>query len=257
MEKTIFPYGLVYGPHASRRLGLSMGVDLTPMTCTFNCVYCERGVTLFGCRDHRDFNPKVNLKVFLDLLKQKVKAVRKFDCLTFSGTGEPTIDLQLGEFIASARKIVGSIPIKVITNSSQTTKDIVIKNLSEADEVIAKLNAISDNTFTNMHRPFENTLNTERIIRSLHTLKEEIESRLTIEILFIRSYQPIKTNSTHEEVKKLTEVLRQLEPGKIQIHTVSRMVAEPYILPVSRKFLATASTYMKNILTKTKVSTYI
>ena len=123
-------------------------------------------------------------------------------------------------------------------------------------EIIAKLNAVSDNTFTKMHHPFDKTLNTERIVRCLYTLKREVGSRLTIEVLFTRSYKPIKTNSTNEEVEKLTEVLRQLEPGKVQVHTVSRLPAEPYILPVSRRFLVTASKYMKNVLIKTKVSTY-
>ena len=113
------------------------------------------------------------MEVFLDALKQRVKAVRRIDCLTFSGTGEPTLEPRLGEFIASARKIVGQMPIKVITNSSLLTHDSVIRNLDEADEVIAKLNTVSDNTFTGMHRPFEETLNTEKIIKGLHALKRE------------------------------------------------------------------------------------
>lgn len=251
MDKTTFPYGLIYGPHASRRLGLSLGVDLAPMTCTFNCVYCERGRTAFGCKNQAEFATKVSMEAFSDALKQKMKAVTRVDCLTFSGTGEPALEPRLGEFIASAREIVGQMPIKVITNSSLLTQDGVIENLVEADEVIAKLNTVSDDIFAEMHRTFDEAMNVEIILKGLHALKRKIGNKLTIEILFVRSYQPVKTNSTSEEVAKLTEALRELEPARVHIHTVSRFPAEPYILPVDRRFIETTSTYMRNRLPKT------
>lgn len=163
MNKVIFPYGLIYGPHPSRRLGLSLGVDLTPMACTFSCLYCERGRTLLKCRNHREFTQMVDIDIFLDSLKQQIKNV-KIDCLTFAGTGEPTLELRLGEFISSARKLIGQIPIKVITNSSLLTHSSVRKNLAEADEVIAKLNAASNDIFIEMHRPFNENLVVEEII---------------------------------------------------------------------------------------------
>ncbi len=252
-----FPYGLVYGPHASRRLGLSLGVDLTPMTCTFNCIYCERGKTRFGCKDFRDFTAHVDMEIFQYSLRQRMKTGTRFDCLTFAGTGEPTLEPRLGEFIAMAKKIIGKRAIKVITNSSLLNHDEVIRNLTEADEVIAKLNTVSDDVFTEMYRPYNKTLNVERIIKGLHLLKRNIESRMTVEVLFLRSYQQIKTNHNDVEVEKITHILQELEPEKVQIHTIKRFPAEPYVLQVNKRFLDMVSIYMRRKLPKTEVLPYI
>ena len=163
-----FPYGLVYGPHTSRRLGFSLGVDLSPMTCTFNCIYCERGKTRFGCKDFGDFTTHVEMEIFQYSLRQRMKNGRRFDCLTFAGTGEPTLEPRLGEFIEIAKKIIGQKAIKVITNSSLLNHKEVIRNLSETDEVITKLNTVSDDVFTEMYRPYNKTLNVKTIIKGLH-----------------------------------------------------------------------------------------
>jgi len=254
MEKTMFPYGLIYGPHYSRRFGFSLGVDLTPMACTFNCIYCERGATIFGYKAQEDFNSIVDVNLFLDTLKHRIKNTAKIDCLTFSGTGEPTLESKLGFFISSARRIIDKIPIKVITNSSLLNYDYVIQNLTKADEVIAKLNAVSNDSFLDVHRPYNNALNIEDIIEGIQRLKKEIDNKLTIEILFLNSFQPININSTNNEIDNITETLQELQPNKIHIHTIRRVPAEPYVLPIRRKRLEQISTRMKNKLSKTSIS---
>ncbi|MHA2428689.1 MAG: radical SAM protein, partial [Candidatus Hermodarchaeia archaeon] len=174
MVNTTFPYGLVYGPHISRRLGLSLGIDLTPNTCTFNCIYCERGRTLVSCLSYRNFKSRISNDTFLKALHKRIFAILSCDCLTFAGTGEPTLDSRLGTFITDARKITKQTPIKIITNSSQFMHPHVIRNLSKADEVIAKLNAVSDQVFTALHRPFDTTLKPRSVIEGLQTLKRTI-----------------------------------------------------------------------------------
>lgn len=255
MKKPAYPYGLIYGPHPSRRLGLSLGVDLTPMTCTFNCVYCERGRTLFGCRDQRDFTYNVELEQFSNLLKKHINSLR-YDCLTFSGTGEPTLDNRLGSIIENTHKIVGKTPIKIMTNSSLLNHGNVIQNISRADEIIAKLNAISEAAFSEIHRPYDKFLKPHKIVEGLHSLKKVIDTKLTIEILFIRSFSSIHTNSTKKEVTLLTEVISDLQPGTVQLHTISRLPAESYILPVDNKFLQKVAKYMKDMLQGIQVLTF-
>jgi wyosine [tRNA(Phe)-imidazoG37] synthetase (radical SAM superfamily) len=247
----------VYGPHTSRRLGLSLGVDLSPMTCTFNCIYCERGKTRFGCKDFGEFTSQVEMDTFQSSLRQRIKIGTKFDCLTFAGTGEPTLEPRLGEFIKIAKKIIGKRVVKVITNSSLLNHDEVIKNLTKADEVITKLNTVSDEVFNEMYRPYNRKLNVERIIKGLHRLKRKIKKRLTIEILFLRSYQQIKTNHNEIEVEKITQILQELEPGKVQIHTIKRFPAEPYVLQANKHFLDMVSIYMHRKLPKTEVLPYL
>jgi wyosine [tRNA(Phe)-imidazoG37] synthetase (radical SAM superfamily) len=220
-------------------------------------VYCERGRTFFGCRDYGDFTSRVEMEIFMSTLKRRIKTKAGFECLTFSGTGEPTLEPRLGEFITSARKIIGNIKIKVITNSTLLTHSEVIKSLTEVDEVIAKLNAVSEDVFAEIHRPFDENLNPRRIVRGLYILKSEIESKVTIEVLFIRSHKTLKMNNNYEEVEELTRVLRELEPSKIHIHTIRRFPAEPYILEVKERFLNKVEKYMKRKLPKTKVSMYV
>lgn len=257
MVKMTFPYGLIYGPHVSQRLGLSLGIDLTPNTCTFNCIYCERGRTLVSCRSYREFNSPVSNDAFLEALQKRIFALQTCDCLTFAGTGEPTLDSRLDTFITTAIKIAKQTPIKIITNSSQLMHPHVIRNLSKADEVIAKLNAVSDLVFTTLHRPFDTTLKPQSVIKGLHTLKRTIGTKLTIEILFIRSHKSLMTNTTTDELEKLTAVLRQLAPGQVQIHTIKRAPAESYVLPVKWPFLTAVGSLLKKTLTTTKVTTNI
>jgi len=227
------------------------------MTCTFNCIYCERGKTRFGCKDFGDFTSLVEIDIFQSTLRQRMKTGTRFDCLTFAGTGEPTLEPRLGEFIKIARKIIGKRAIKVITNSSLLNHDEVIRNLTEADEVIAKLNTVSDEVFIEMYRPYNESFNVERIIKGLHLLKSNIKRRMTIEILFLRSYQQIKTNHNDIEVEKITHILQEIEPGKVHIHTITRFPAEPYVLQAKKRFLDMVSLYMQRKLLNTEVLPYI
>jgi wyosine [tRNA(Phe)-imidazoG37] synthetase (radical SAM superfamily) len=193
--------------------------------------------------------------VFLDALQKRIFALQTCDCLTFAGTGEPTLDSRLGSFITKARMIAKQTPIKIITNSSQLMHIHVIRNLSKADEVIAKLNTVSAPIFTAIHRPFDTTLNPTSIIEGLQTLKQIIGRKLTIEILFISSRYPLLTNTTADEITKLSATLRQLAPGQVQLHTIKRTPAESYALPVKRSFLAAVASALKKTLTTTKVIT--
>ena len=181
----------------------------------------------------------------------------QFDCLTFAGTGEPTLEPRLGEIIRKAKKIIGKKMIKVITNASLLNHDKVIGNLTEPDEVIAKLNTVTNDIFIEVHRPYNEQLTVEKIINGLHLLKRTIGERLTIEILFIRSYQQIKTNHNDVEVKKITQILQELEPGKIHIHTIRRFPAEPFVLQANKRFLDTVALYMQRKLPMTEVLPYI
>jgi len=230
---------LVYGPHDSVRLGLSLGVDLTPMTCTFDCIYCERGRTLVKIRNPSEFRSEVCVEAFLRELKRSLAetAGRGLRSITFSGTGEPTIEPRLHEFIRAAKR-ESRIPIRVITNSSLLTRPKVRKMLQEADEVIAKMNTVSNDIFWSMHQPADPNLTTEKIIDGIGRLIEEGGTDVTVEVLFTKSLPggPI-TNDTKMEAVKIAEALRELRPSRVQIHTVRRKPPHPLVRPVSRGFL--------------------
>jgi wyosine [tRNA(Phe)-imidazoG37] synthetase (radical SAM superfamily) len=253
------PYGLIYGPHESIRLGLSLGIDLTPMTCTFDCVYCERGRTLLKIQDPSQFQSKVSREEFTEklrriLLKHDQKKLRS---ITFSGSGEPTLDPRLDEIIRCTKK-ASSIPVKVITNASLLTRSEIRKKISEADQVISKMNATSNGVFWSMHRPADRRLSPEKIVEGISKLVEEGRTEVVVEVLLISSYPggPL-TNDTDEEIKRISNTLKEIQPRKVQIHTIRRPPAHPLVRPVSRTLLLRSTKELRTQLGKEKVQVFI
>lgn len=253
------PYSLVYGPHESIRLGLSLGIDLTPMTCTFDCVYCERGRTLLKIQKPSQFHSKVCGEEFIEELRRYLLKPdqQKLKSITFSGTGEPTLDPKLDEFIRYVKK-ESSIPVKVITNSSLLTRSEIRRKLSEADEVIAKMNTVSNSIFWSMHRPADRKLSPEKITEGICKLVEEGRTEVVIEVLLITSYPggPL-TNDTKEEIRKISRTLKEVQPRKVHIHTIRRPPAHPLVRPVSRNLLLRYVNEFRNKLGREKIQVFI
>ncbi|MBN1542070.1 radical SAM protein, partial [candidate division KSB1 bacterium] len=116
MSRSAVVYRYLFGPVPSRRLGRSLGIDLVPFkTCSLNCIYCECGATtrLTVKRDHW---------VDLDAVKQEFSRFAAEepapDTLTFSGSGEPTLHIGLGEMIRFVRQTLPGIPIALLTNGT-------------------------------------------------------------------------------------------------------------------------------------------
>jgi wyosine [tRNA(Phe)-imidazoG37] synthetase (radical SAM superfamily) len=137
----------VFGPVPSRRLGMSLGVDIVPFkTCTLDCIYCQIGITTKKTIDRDDFVPK-------DDVLAEIRKVEKenVDFITFSGSGEPTLNSKLGEMIRGVKDFTDT-PVAVITNGSLLYRDDVRKDLSEADLVVPSLDAITDSTLEKINR---------------------------------------------------------------------------------------------------------
>ncbi len=252
------PYGLIYGPHESIRLGLSLGIDLAPMTCTFDCVYCERGRTLLKIQNPSQFHNKVCKERFIEELRRNLvkRDLQKLKSIAFSGTGEPTLDTRLDEFIRYVKK-ESSIPVNVITNSSLLAYSEIRGRLSEADQVIAKMNAASNSVFYSMHRPADRGLTPEKIAEGMSRLVEEGRTEVVVEVLLITSRPggPL-TNDTREEIKKISKTLKEVQPSKIHIHTIRRPPAHPLVRPVSRDLLLRSTNELRKKLGKEKVQVF-
>ncbi|MEO0086111.1 MAG: radical SAM protein, partial [candidate division WOR-3 bacterium] len=144
-----------YGPVPSRRLGLSLGINIIPRkTCTLDCCYCQLGRTTTKTLRRQSFFP-VN-----DILAQVRAAVRnsatgprksRISFLTFSGEGEPTLNSDLGRLIRRLKQEF-SIPVAVITNSTLITDPRVRHDLYAADLVVPSLDAADQRTFTKIDR---------------------------------------------------------------------------------------------------------
>ena len=124
----------VFGPVPSRRLGRSLGVDLVPFkTCTYNCIYCQLGLTTHKTCEEKEYVPLRELRSELELVFQKeIRA----DYVTLSGSGEPTLHSGIGE-VTQMIKGLTAIPVAVLTNGSLLYRSRVRKQLLQADLIIS------------------------------------------------------------------------------------------------------------------------
>jgi len=205
--------GYLFGPVLSRRLGLSMGVDLLKYkTCNLDCVYCELGKTacLTTCRDR--FVPRQKVLKEIELRRGE-----PFDHLTFAGSGEPTLSLDLGEIVAAARKIVDS-PVAVITNSTLLSNPAVRKEVMAADVVLPSLDAVTQKAFSAINRPEPGLLAAE-MIAGLKEFRKEFSGEIWLEVMLVRGIND-------GEAEKIARAAESIEPDRIQLNTVVRTPAE-------------------------------
>ena len=126
---------IIYGPVPSWRLGRSLGVDLVSTegkTCSFDCIYCQLGRTIYPQMERREFVTMAQLATELEAVKNNIVA----DYVTFSGMAEPTLASNLGEAIRIA-KLILPLPVAILTNSSLMPREDVCDDLAQADVVIA------------------------------------------------------------------------------------------------------------------------
>ncbi len=222
------PFKYVFGPLDSRRLGVSLGVDIIPSkTCPLNCIYCEVGRTTRLTLLRREYVPSEEV---VREVRDALSGLPPPEHVTFSGSGEPTLNSALGRMIAGIKKET-SVPIAVLTNGILLSEKEVRKDLLEADVVLPSLDATSIEVFRRINRPHPR-LNLFRIIDGLIEFRHEYSGKIWLEILFVKG-----VNDFPEEVERLKIAVDRIKPDKIQIHTISRPPAEPGVQPVSLGFL--------------------
>jgi wyosine [tRNA(Phe)-imidazoG37] synthetase (radical SAM superfamily) len=218
----------VFGPLSSRRLGVSLGVDvLQPKTCPLNCIYCElsRTTRLTLLRD--EYVPAAEV---IEEVSRALTELPRVDYVTFSGSGEPTLNSALGRMISGIKKQAG-VPVAVLTNGVFLFMKEVRDDLLEADIVLPSLDAASVDVFRCINRPHPR-LNLFRIIDGLVEFRNEYHGQIWLEILFVKD-----VNDSLEEVQRLKAAVARIKPDKVQLHTVSRPPAETTVNPVTQDFL--------------------
>jgi len=205
----------IYGPVPSRRLGVSLGLDVVPRekkTCTLNCVYCQLGPTVELTLERRRFFEPED---FLSELRKRAPELPELDYATFSGSGEPTLNADLGALIAGTREILDS-PVCVITNGTLTPDPAVRADLSRADLLLPSLDAASQEVFLRVNRPAPGLV-IEDIIAGLAELKREARGLFHLEILFVEGL-----NDTEEELERLRSAVSRIGPDEVHLNTVVR-----------------------------------
>lgn len=228
-------YKYVFGPVPSRRLGISLGIDLVKdKRCNFNCVYCECGATKEYTEERKQYVDLNQLKKEIDQVLKKVTP----DYITFSGSGEPTLNSDLG-VIAHWIKENYKIKTALITNSSLFYKDEVIEESLEFDLIIPTLNAITENVFQKINRSSKEC-SIEKIKLGLEKLSKKFKGSIYIEFFVIEGI-----NDTEDELKKYVEYLKTIKYTKLQLNSLARKGAEDWVKPVSKVHLEKIKKYFE------------
>jgi wyosine [tRNA(Phe)-imidazoG37] synthetase (radical SAM superfamily) len=237
----------IFGPVSSRRLGCSLGIDLVPFkTCTYNCVYCECGATTHRTTKREIFFP---VRELYTELTEFLSSSPILDYITFSGSGEPTLSLSIGEVIRFLKDNYPSYRVAVLTNGSLLSDPDVRRDLLPADVVLPTLSTVVKQTFLKIHRP-DPKLSLERMLAGLVQFRKEYSGEIWLEVFIITGI-----NTSDEELAGLRKILKDINPDRVQLNTLDRPGTEKWVLPATRTELERVET-MLDFATAEKVERF-
>ena len=206
----------VFGPVPSRRLGLSLGVDLIPAkTCTYDCLYCQVGRTTLKTVQTDAFVP---IQEVIDELKKRLEIFTP-DAVTLSGSGEPTLYSKIDQVIAAIKKITDT-KIAILTNGSLFGQEVVRRRVAGADIILPTLTTAFEETFRTIHRSHPE-LYLKSIIEGLKRLRQMYNGQIFLEVFLLA-----QINDSEKELKGLKKIIDVISPDKVQLNTVVRPPAD-------------------------------
>jgi wyosine [tRNA(Phe)-imidazoG37] synthetase (radical SAM superfamily) len=220
-------HDIIFGPVRSRRLGLSLGINLLPTHkkhCSFNCIYCECGWTPVPSDNPLLFPDR---KLVFQFLEQRLKEMAEEDYLpdaiTYAGNGEPTLHPEFAEIVDDTiflrNKYIPSAKVSVLSNASMIHDPKVFQALLKLDNNILKLDAGSERIFKLMNNPLL-PVNFHDLIRNL----KKFEGKLIIQSMFLRG--PFKDqlvdNTTDEEVDEWLKHVKEINPKIVMLYPIAR-----------------------------------
>ena len=226
MSTVIYP-SPIFGPVHSRRLGLSLGINLMPAdgkVCTFDCIYCECGFNA----DHRPRLKRPSREEVSAALETKLKAMetdgRLPDVLTFAGNGEPTAHPQFAEIIDDTIRLRDTYcpeaKVSVLSNATQAMRPEVHKALERVDNNILKLDTVSQEYIDKVNRPTYPTYDVREIIETIRSFN----GHAIVQTMFMRgTIDGHDVDNTGEEyVGPWLEAVRHIAPRQVMIYTIDR-----------------------------------
>jgi len=207
-------YHYLFGPVPSRRLGISLGVDLVPMkTCTLNCIYCECGKTSQLTLERKEY---VSFEAVKKELTHYLAHHARPDYITFSGSGEPTLNSRLGDVIRFLKDRVPDIPVAVLTNSTLISQKEVRSDIKNAEVVIPSLDAATEKIFNKINRPSPH-VHADKIIDGLIRFRKEYDGKIWLEVFIIPGM-----NDTIAELNALKLMIGKIKPDQVHLNTLDR-----------------------------------
>lgn len=232
-------YTNIVGPIHSRRLGISLGVNLLPKdgkVCSFDCLYCECGWN----KDHRGGKFPDALEVMQQLetkLTQMSKAGEKLDVITFAGNGEPTLHPDfpsvIDRTIELRNQFFPDAKVSVLSNATRMMNPDVHEALLKVDNNILKIDGAFDATIRQIDQPSDSNYSVRQIVEGM----KSFAGQLIVQTMFVRGEHEGKKvdNTTPEEIKAWCDLMREIHPHTIMVYSLDRPTPEPNLVKVSRE----------------------
>lgn len=248
---TILFHSTIFGPIHSRRLGSSLGVNLSPndgKVCSFDCVYCEagynsQGAGTTGLPRREDVSRELEMK-----LKSMIEAGEHLDVITFSGNGEPTLHPQFAEIIddtiALRDKYFPQVKISVLCNSTRLGDESVVAALRKVDNNILKLDSAITSTMRLIDQPASPSFTSEGVIEQI----AQFSGQCVVQTMFLRGEHDGKNidNTTIEEVEALIKAYKRISPRQVMIYSIDRKTPEQQLEKVTREELEAIAEQMRS-----------
>lgn len=237
MQRVLF-HQTIFGPIHSRRLGASLGVNLSPTNgkvCSFDCLYCEAGYNAQGPGTSGLPSRETVASQLEEKLRTMLAEGADLDVITFSGNGEPTMHPDfagiIDDTIALRDKYYPEVKISVLTNSTRLYKDDVAKALRRVDNNIMKLDSANGHTVALLDRPVDKRYRVNDIIEQIAGFGREgiVQTMITRGV-----HNGIAVdNTTEEEIAGLIAAYKKIMPREVMIYTIDRKTPEQSLQRVS------------------------
>ncbi len=229
-------YKYLFGPVPSRRLGMSLGVDLvTHKICSLDCIYCECGRTTELTVDRKEY---VSHDAVIGELKMYFKQNPDPDYITFSGSGEPTLSSRIGDVISWIKDNKPGVRIAVLTNGTLLCHREVRDALLPADLVMPSLDAAVFTAFQRINRPCAG-IDLDQYIKGIADFKKVYTGKLALEILILPG-----VNDSLEDLQALKSACEIILPDVIQLNTLDRPGAVADISPATHERLLEIESFL-------------
>ena len=240
--QTVLFHETIFGPIHSRRLGSSLGVNLSPRdgkVCSFDCLYCEAGFNAQG----PGTTGLPSREEVGRLLKEKLLTMKKngdrLDVITFSGNGEPTMhpDFEgiIDDTIGLRDRYFPDVKISVLSNSTRLGSESVCRALRRVDNNLLKLDSALTPTIRLLDRPVNPDFTAEKVIEQIARFGEQC----VVQTMILRGShngQPVD-NTTDEEVDALIDAYRRICPRQVMLYSIDRRTPEQALQKVGREEL--------------------
>ena len=237
--QTVLFHSTIYGPIHSRRLGMSLGINLMPndgKICSFDCLYCEAGFNAQGPGKDGVPSREAVKKQLRHKLEQMKAEGQTLDVITFSGNGEPTLHPEFKKVVEDVLRLrtefFPDAKVSVLSNSTMAGKPDVAQALLKVDNNILKLDSAIPHTFIAINRPVSPNCLPEGVIADL----KRYEGKCIVQTIMLRGQFDGKhfDNTTDEELDALLEAYRQIKPREVMLYSIDRKTPAEDLEKVSR-----------------------